>query len=83
MRKFFFNFVSFMVSSYRKHKADRSKCKCYIFHFISMRTGNPPDVFEVLLIFRVLRADYRVVLLRLVQVRWFRITEASGKDFDL
>ena len=35
LRKFFFNFVSFMVSSYRKHKADRSKCKCYIFHFIS------------------------------------------------
>ena len=32
-----------------------------------MRTGNPPDELEVLLIFRVLRAGYRVVLLRLVQ----------------
>jgi len=32
-----------------------------------MRTGNPPDELEkVLVIFRVLRAGYRVVLLRLV-----------------
>ena len=30
-----------------------------------MRTGNPPDELEVLVLFRVLRADYRVVLLRL------------------
>jgi hypothetical protein len=31
-----------------------------------MRTGNPPDELEkVLVIFRVLRAGYRVVLLRL------------------
>ena len=31
-----------------------------------MRTGNPPDELEVLLVFRVLRAGYRVALLRLV-----------------
>ena len=30
-----------------------------------MRTGNPPGELEVLLVFRVLRAGYRVVLLRL------------------
>ncbi len=30
-----------------------------------MRTGNPPDELEVLLIFRVLRAGYRIVSLRL------------------
>jgi len=36
--------------------------------FPSMRTGNPPDELEVLVIFRVLRAGYRVVLLRLVGI---------------
>jgi len=33
-----------------------------------MRTGNPPVWFGVLVVFRVLRAGYRVVLLRLVQI---------------
>jgi len=35
-----------------------------------VRTGNPPDESEVLVIFRVLRAGYRVDLLRLVHIRF-------------
>ena len=38
------------------------------FIFLTMRTSNPPVGFIVLLIFRVLRAGYRVVSLRLVLV---------------
>ena len=54
------------VADQRETSQSQKTYRYSFFIHLSMRTGNPPDELEVLVVFRVFRAGYRVVLLRLV-----------------